>query len=71
MTLTEKIYKHVKTLPESAQIEVLDFVGYLESKNRKVKDEGVEWSNFSLSQAMQGIEAEPSPYSVDDILEII
>ena len=71
MTITEQIIKHVKTLPEAVQVEVLDFVGYLQSKREKMNNESVEWSEFSLSQAMQGIESEPSPYSFDDIQEKI
>ena len=71
MTVTEEIIKHVKKLPEAVQLEVLDFVGYLQSKREKVSRESVEWSEFSLSQAMQGLESEPSPYSLDDIQEKI
>ncbi|MCD4654105.1 DUF2281 domain-containing protein [bacterium] len=71
MTITEQIIKHVKTLPEAVQIEVLDFVGYLQSKREKAGKESVEWSEFSLSQAMHGLESEQSPYSLDDIQEKI
>ena len=71
MTVTEQIVMHVKTLTEAAQAEVLDFVGYLASKREKVKSDDIEWSEFSLSQAMHGSESEPSPYSVDDIREKI
>ena len=71
MTLTEKILQHVKVLPESIQAEVLDFVEYLELKNKKGKDddEGMDWSTLSLSFAMRGMEDELAPYSLDDLKE--
>lgn len=43
MSLTEKIIKNVKTLPESKQIEVLDFVEYLRS--RAEKEENIEMTS--------------------------
>lgn len=72
MTVTEKIFQHVKTLPESAQSEVLDFVVFLESKNLKhpAKEDETNWSNFSLSQAMHGMESEPPLYSPEDLKEV-
>ncbi len=69
MTVTEQIIKHVKTLPDAVQVEILDFVEYLESKTKKAKSERVDWSELSLSQAMRGIESETSPYSLDDVKE--
>ncbi len=71
MTVTEQIIKHIKTLPEAVQAEILDFVEYLESKTKREKNERIEWSDFSLSQAMRGMESEPSSYSIDDIKEKI
>jgi hypothetical protein len=62
MTVKEQIMQHVNTLPETAQSEVLDFVEYLESKSAKAN-----WSEFSLSQAMRGIESEATLYSLNDI----
>lgn len=67
MTVTEQIIKHVKTLPEAVQAEVLDFVEYLEAKTEMAKSERTEWSDLSLSQAMRGMESESSPYSLDDM----
>lgn len=64
MTIAEKIVKHVQSLPESLQAEVLDFVEYLETKKDKS-----EWSAFSLSNAMRGMENENSPYSLNDLKE--
>jgi hypothetical protein len=71
MTLTEKILKHVKDLPEPFQAEVLDFIEYLESKAAQSKGDisETEWSELSLSFAMRGIEDESSPYSLDDLKE--
>lgn len=70
MTVTDKILQHLQSMPEPVQVEVLHFVEYLESKLRKSQlDEETDWSAFSLSQAMQGMEEEPAPYSLKDIKE--
>lgn len=69
MTVTEQIIEHVKILPEAVQAEILNFVEYLESKTEKAKNEKTQWSDFSLSQAMRGMESESSPYSLADIKE--
>lgn len=70
MTVTEKIIEHVKALPEAVRTEVLDFVEYLESKmGRDKSQDGAEWSTFSISQAMRGMEREESPYSAEDLKE--
>jgi hypothetical protein len=62
----ERIIEELKSIPESAQAEVLDFVEYLKSKNSR-KEEDSEWSKFSLHSAMRGIEEEPSPYGIENI----
>ena len=64
MSLEEKIIRYVQELSESKKAEVLDFVEYLRSKA-----EEREWSEFSLSWAMSGMENEVSPYSLEDIKE--
>lgn len=69
MTLSEKIAQQVHLLPESAQREVLDFVELLQGRSRR-HEEDDEWSHFSLSQAMRGMEQEPDLYSVDDLREV-
>lgn len=66
MTTLEKIVENLKTMPESAQTEVLDFVEYLKSKEER-GDESHKWSEFSLASAMRGIAEEPSPYEIQDI----
>ena len=68
MDIVEKIFEHLKSMPEHAQAEVLDFVEYLNSRKRR-EDENSGWSRFSLDSAMRGIEEEPSPYGVEDIKE--
>jgi hypothetical protein len=64
MSLEEKIIRHVQELPESKKAEVLNFVEYLRNKT-----EERDWSEFSLSSAMSGMENEVSPYSLEDIKE--
>ena len=68
MTTLDKIVENLKTMPESAQTEVLDFVEYLKSKKSR-KEEDSEWAQFSLDSAMRGIKEEPSSYGIEDIKE--
>ena len=68
MNKVEKIIEQLKSMPESDQAEVLDFLEYLKSKKRH-KEEDSEWSRFSLDSAMRGIEEEPAPYRIKDIKE--
>jgi hypothetical protein len=64
MSLEDKIIKEIQDLSESKKAEVLDFVEYL-----KTKAEDRDWSVFSLSSAMRGMEDEDSPYSLGDLRE--
>jgi hypothetical protein len=64
MSLEDKIIKEIQDLPESKKAEVLDFVEYL-----KTKAEDKDWSTFSLSSAMRGMEDEDSLYSLGDLQE--
>jgi hypothetical protein len=64
MSLEEKIIKQVHELPESKQSEVLDFVEYL-----RTKTDEKDWSAFTLSSAMRGMEDEESLYTLDDLKE--
>jgi hypothetical protein len=68
MTVAEKIIERVRHLPEPVQVQVLDFVEYLESKAES-EDRSV-WSGFSLSQALRDMEPEPSSYSENDLKEV-
>ena len=71
MTTAEAILQHLKSLPDSAQREVLDFVQFLESRRKQPADreEDRVWSDFSLTSAMRGMEGEETPYSLADIKE--
>ncbi len=71
MTVSQKIADHVRDLPEIEQIEVLDFIEYLETKARlrRSRDEAKGWSALSLKSAMRGMNDEPSDYSMDDLKE--
>lgn len=68
MTVSEKIIEHIRHLPEPIQVEVLDFVKYLE--NKADAEERSAWSSFSLSQAMRDMESEASSYSEQDLKEV-
>ena len=67
MSLAEKIIQNLKILPESKQLEVLDFVEYLREKIES--QENTDWSDLSLSSVMRGMEDEKPPYSLDDLKE--
>ena len=56
MTIAEKIIQHISSLSEYLQVEVLDFVEFIEEKNRDLEqiDERSKWSKLSLSYAMRG-----------------
>jgi hypothetical protein len=69
MTVTEQIIEHVRELPETMQSEILDFIEFLETKTEKSGKDNTEWSDFSLLQAMRGMESEASPYSLSDVKE--
>ncbi len=64
MSLEDKIIKEIQDLPESKKAEVLDFVEYL-----KTKAGDRDWSIFSLSSALRGMEDDDSPYSLGDLQE--
>ncbi len=64
MSLEDKIIKEIQDLSESKKAEVLDFVEYL-----KTKAEDKDWSVFSLSSAMRGMEDESTLYSLADLKE--
>jgi hypothetical protein len=69
MSTVEKISLHVRALPEQLQDEVLDFVEFLKSKS-ELDDENDDrgWNEFSLAQAMRGMEDEDWPeISEEDI----
>lgn len=65
--LEEKIIQYIHELPENEKAELLDFIDYLINKGER--KEMKEWAGFSLSSAMRGMEAEDTPYSIDDLKE--
>lgn len=65
MTLDEKIYQHVRKLPDAFREELLDFIQYLLMKAER--RETREWSSLSLSSAMRGLEEEESLYGPSDL----
>jgi hypothetical protein len=71
MAIIEKISENVKKLPESSQVEVLDFVEFLLRKSEGITSgqESREWSYLSLSFAMRGMEEEEPCYTSNDIKE--
>jgi len=70
MTIAEMINEHVKRLSDEGQLEVLDYVEFLEQKykTKSVVAENADWSDLSVSAAMRGMEDEPDLYTADDII---
>jgi len=60
MIITEKINRKLEKLPISIQLEVLDFVEFVAQKAEKQNssEENRQWTEFSLRQAMKGLENE-------------
>lgn len=71
MTTARAIIQHLKSLPDSAQREILNFVEFLEERGKvlSIKEENTAWSDFSLASAMRGIEDEETPYTHSDLKE--
>jgi len=71
VTTAQAITQHLRSLPDSAQREVLDFVEFLETrqKGRTGRGDDIAWSEFSLASAMRGMEDEEAPYSLADLKE--
>lgn len=68
MISTEIINSKIRMLPISAQTEVLHFVEFLSRKYEAQENEDNQWSEFSLNQAMKGLEDE-TLYSEEDLQE--
>lgn len=65
MSVDKEIYDYLQKLPSEAKNEVLDFVKFLNQKNK-----GRRWSEFSLSTAMRGMEKADQPeYTKEDIVD--
>ncbi len=65
MSTAEKILDGLRELKEEDQIEVLGFVEVLKSGKHEKKEE--EFKNFSLKNAMRGMENEPDIYNLSDL----
>ncbi len=68
MISTETINSKIRMLPIPAQTEVLHFVEFLSQKYEQQESEDKQWSEFSLNQAMKGLEDE-TLYSEEDLQE--
>lgn len=69
MAVEERIQQHLKRLPVSLQVEVLDFVEYLVAKAER--QERAEWSTFSIAFAMRGMEDETEAvYTTADLKDL-
>ncbi|MEA3309291.1 MAG: DUF2281 domain-containing protein [Chloroflexota bacterium] len=73
MLVTRKIHESVQKLSVPFQAEVLDFVEYLliKSEREVAKESELNWSSFSLTSAMRGMEDEDSPIYTRDDLKVI
>jgi hypothetical protein len=72
MTVKQIIQAKIDILPESKQTEVLNFLNSLIESDRELssQQENLEWSQFSLTQAMQGLENDNLPeYTELDLLD--
>jgi hypothetical protein len=70
MTIEQIIQATIGILPESKQAEVLNFLNFLITTQTEVdaEQENAEWSQFSLEQAMQGLEDDLLPeYTEEDL----
>lgn len=74
MTTLENIHQYAQMLPDSLQQEVLDFVRFLLFKREQEilpEQDDIEWTNFSLTSAMRGMEDEDtSIYTTADLKEL-
>jgi len=72
MNTVQKINKQAQKLPEQSQKEALDFIDFLLSKtlHESTRQNDLDWYNFSLATAMQGIEGEETvTYDESDLKE--
>ena len=72
MVVTEQINSKLQRLPTLYQQEVLHFVEFLSQKAMRGETETEEtvWSDFSLTQAMRGLEDDDTPeYTEADLKE--
>jgi hypothetical protein len=72
MTTKQVIQAKIDILPETKYAEVLDFLNSLikGQMSNDAQQENQEWSQFSLEQAMIGLEDESSPEYTEQDLKI-
>ncbi len=63
MSIKQIIQEKIDILSESKQVEVLNFLNYLIECQQEIsiQQENAKWSQFSLAQAMQGLENDSLP----------
>ena len=68
--VAEEVTNKLQKLPIAAQEEVLHFIEFIAQKFERKADEDKQWSEFSLAQAMRGMEDEDAPdYTEADLKE--
>ena len=68
MGIKQLINQKIDNLSEEEQKKVLDFVAFLQKKDREVENE--EWNQFSLEQAMKDLESDNLPEYIEaDLIE--
>lgn len=68
MNIKQLINQKFNNLSEKEQQKVLDFINLL--KQETLEKENENWNQFSLEQAMQGLEDDNLPeYTEEDLLE--
>lgn len=68
MSIKELINQKIENLSESEQMKVLNLIDIIQQEN--LKTENQLWSQFSLEQAMKGLENDLIPeYTEADLIE--
>ncbi len=63
------LIEKLQALPADKQAEVFDFVDFLAARSAGADCTDREFSDFSLGQALRGMEDDPVTYSIDDLSE--
>jgi len=72
MSDKDLILKKLSKLSKEKQERVINFIDFLSSKDieTQLHEEDLDWSKFSLTQAMTGMENEADLYSLNDLKEV-
>ena len=65
------IIDHLESFPDLVQLEVLDFVEFLKTRQMQYEERKTDeesWGDLSLESAMKGMEDEDTPYTSADII---